>query len=195
MESAFETGASTKQANDLVLSVLNDGAVYSDRKHIGFAMLQGAQHRNMKFIDLVRGEAAKQRKSFGSKFSAAHLSEAAKLVQSATIQHCLETIREEWNGEKIDCERRRWRDNINGNSYFSAWIVIPTNTAVRWIGVPFQYGYGNHWEWVCLHTLIAIGIFEDKGRTSYLSDYPLSFHDQGMFRKNQMFGGLHFVRM
>lgn len=67
--------ATTAAANSIMLSVLNDGTIYKDRMHCGFAMLQGSSHR-MPFRDLANNEAIKQRREFGSKFRAAEISEA-----------------------------------------------------------------------------------------------------------------------
>lgn len=185
---AFETGATSAAANNLVLSVLNDGNVYEDREHCGFAMLQGSNH-HLSFRDLANNEAAKQRHQFGSKFKAAEISEAAKLIQADTIAHCLEIIREEWNGENITCYGRHWWDRINGNTYFSARIVIPTASGHRWVAVPFQYGYGSQWEWECRHVLARMG-FEGMA-DGFASEHPLNFEFQGLMKKSQMFTGLY----
>lgn len=154
----FETGASTHGANDLVLTVMHDGAIHADRCHIGFAMLQGASHRGMTFRGLCDDAARSMRQRFGSKYKPAEISEAGRIVESETIAHCLETIRDEYDGSTIVCTVRRWFDSLNGNSYFTAWIVIPTAEHYRSLIVPFQYGYGSQWEHVCADTVRKIGI-------------------------------------
>lgn len=41
----------------------------------------------------------------------------------------------------------RWRDRINGNSYFAARVYADGKEIAR---VPFQYGYGSHPDHVAL---------------------------------------------
>ena len=154
----FETGATTAGANDLVLTVMNDGAIYRDRCHIGYAMLQGASHRGMTFRGICDDAARGMRQRFGSRYRPAEITEAGRIVADQTIAHCLETIRDEYSGDAILCAVRRWFDSVNGNSYFSARIEIPTATGWHSIIVPFQYGYGSHWEHVCADTVRRIGI-------------------------------------
>lgn len=185
--SSFETGATTEGANNLVLSVLNDGAVYEDRKHCGFAMLQGASHR-MTFKDIAHAEAAKQRAQ-GCKFKPQEITEAAKLVQVETVKHCLEIIRDEWDGENIHCYGRKWFDKVNGNTYFSARIVIPTVAGSRWVAAPFQYGYGDQWQWECRAILERMG-FSDMAK-GYGSEKPLVFTFEGERLKREMYDGLY----
>jgi len=47
----------------------------------------------------------------------------------------------------IDVTAKEWFDRINGNSYFSAVVCLnygmPTQEAIT---LPFQYGYGSHYE-------------------------------------------------
>jgi len=54
----------------------------------------------------------------------------------------------------IDINAREWFDKVNGNSYFSAQIVIdyelPTHKKYF---LPFQYGYGDSFQWESLKHL------------------------------------------
>lgn len=47
----------------------------------------------------------------------------------------------------IDLNAREWFDKINGNSYFSCEIILnyelESQTVLK---IPFQYGYGEHYE-------------------------------------------------
>jgi hypothetical protein len=179
----FETGATTAQANNLVLSVLNDGAVYERRKHSGFACLVGA---NSYFGEIVKSEVTKQR-SLGSTFKPQHITEAIKLVKKDTIEHCLEIIRDEFNPENqlIIADCRRWWDKINGNSYFSVSIHIGKHS----INIPYQYGYGNQWEFETVNLLEKIGVI-DKSKYQFNSEIKfLIFRDGGYMNKNTMFQG------
>jgi len=58
----------------------------------------------------------------------------------------------------IDIIAREWFDRVNGNSYFSAQITLNYGMKdATLIKVPFQYGYGTHYETVCKSTLIKKG--------------------------------------
>lgn len=177
----FETGAKRQASNDLVLTVLNDGAIYMDRCHAGFAALQGAKHR-VSFRDLVSAAAADSRRRFGSKFRLADIAEATRLVQADTLAHCVEAIRDGWDGSPISCHGRKWRDIINGNTYFSARIVVPSPSGPRWFSVPFQYGHGSQWEHECRAVLARIG---------FPSDAPLDFNFEGAMKKHDMYRGTY----
>ena len=87
-KSTFETGATTHGANNLILSVLNDGDIYEVRTHCGFAMLQGISP-SFGFSELVKNEVMKQRAT-GSKFNARDIKEARELIIKDTLKHCLE---------------------------------------------------------------------------------------------------------
>jgi len=180
----FETGATTSGANNLVLSVMNDGQAYDDRKHAGFAMLQGANHR-LSFRDIVANEANKQRQAFKLKFKPQEITQAAAIVKALTIEQCIEQIRDTWTGERIACYGRKWFDATNGNTYFSCRIVIPCENGARWISLPFQYGYGDQWGWECRHVLDRMG-FEGMA-SGYGSEKPIKFTFEGKMLKRDMY--------
>lgn len=205
MKTQFETGATNPATNNLVLSVLNDGQVYQDRLHCGFAMLQGANH-SMTFKDIVTEEANKQRKEFGSKFKPQEITKAVKLVQSCTIEHCIELIKDKTNGV-ISASCRRWFDKVNGNSYFSVKITFPNiddkgNITFNLIAIPFQYGYGNQWQYEVINLLAKYGFIPplkkyENGNTDYgyLSDYErngiVHWNDEGYGLKRNMYDGIY----
>jgi hypothetical protein len=60
---------------------------------------------------------------------------------------------------------RRWRDRINGNSYFSARCYADGKEIAR---LPFQYGYGSAPEWNAVAVLREAGILPD-GREGLFS--------------------------
>ena len=180
----FETGATTSGANNLVLSVMNDGQAYEDRKHAGFAMLQGAKHR-LSFRDIVAKEANNQRRDFKMKFKPQEITQAAAIVKALTIEQCIEQIRDTWTGERIACYGRKWFDATNGNTYFSCRIVIPCENGSRWISLPFQYGYGDHGDWECRRALERMG-FEGMS-TGYGSEKPIDFTFEGEGLKRNMY--------
>ena len=54
----------------------------------------------------------------------------------------------------LDINAREWFDKINGNSYFSAEIVINYGTpSERKYFLPFQYGYGDHYKYQAFELL------------------------------------------
>jgi hypothetical protein len=60
-------------------------------------------------------------------------------------------------------QAREWYDKTYGNSYFSATITVDGNEIAV---LPFQYGYGNHYENVAGHKLVELGYItgeQDKG--------------------------------
>lgn len=59
----------------------------------------------------------------------------------------------------IDIQAKEWRDKVNGNSYFSACIILNYGMAdEKEFRIPFQYGYGNFYEQATLSLLIEKGI-------------------------------------
>jgi len=188
----FETGAKTAGANNLVLSVLNDGDVYRDRLHCGWAMLQGAAHGRRSFRGLANDEANKQRKQFGSKFKASEITEAGKLIEKDTIEHCLETLRDNYDkGQNVTVAARQWFDNASGNTYFSCRVYIPqTDTpSGRIINIPFQYGYGDQWQWEARRVLEAIGIIEKNDK--FYRELPINWNFEGVMLKRDMYEGIY----
>lgn len=185
----YETGANTLQANNLVLSVMNDGVIHMDRMHCGYAMLQGVTHR-MSFRDIVSAEAAKQRKQFNSKFSASHISEAAKIVQSLTLEGCLEAIENGWDrDEKIHVHGRKYWDRGPGNTYWSACITVPQiNGGTRHFNVPFSYGYGDAWQWSCMKLLAKLGFINESRMPS---EAPIDFAGGEYTLKRNMYAGVY----
>lgn len=180
MTTTFETGATTHQANDLIRTTMNDGALYDDRKHAGFALLQGASHR-VSFRDIVASTADTLRKT-GGRFSAAHIKEAATIVREQTVRHCLELMRDEWDRARpITCIGRTWWDRVNGNTYFSARILVPTIDGSRWFSVPFQYGYGGQWMAECAAVLKRAG-FTDLKQSDVLYSFDGAHLRRNMYR-------------
>ena len=54
---------------------------------------------------------------------------------------------------------KRWRDKVNGNSYFSGQIF---NNGLCIARLPIQYGYGSHPDAVAGSELKAAGIIQDR---------------------------------
>lgn len=187
----FETGATTSEANNLILSVLNNGDVYHTRLHCAKAALQGSTHVEFTFKSLVQDEAAKQRK-LGAKFKPQHITEASKLIQSDTIREVLEGYLMKWDGQNIGVTGRRWRDKVNGNSYFSCRVSIPHENGWFCFNIPFQYGYGDQWQFETVKVLKSMGFFANMER--YNREYPINWTDCGYGLKRDMFEGLYLIR-
>lgn len=64
--------------------------------------------------------------------------------------------------QTIDVNAYEWFDKVNGNSYFSASVCINygLNTS-KSIKVPFQYGYGDSYEYAALKALIEANLIHD----------------------------------
>tara|TARA_R100000773_G_C4198007_1_gene101447 strand:- start:615 stop:923 length:309 start_codon:yes stop_codon:yes gene_type:complete len=73
---------------------------------------------------------------------------------------------ESTKGEKMIkyiAHSKKWRDKINGNTYFSVQITdLKNNETMK---VPFQYGYGDHFKSITLNQLCK------KDNTSKFSLY------------------------
>ena len=69
----------------------------------------------------------------------------------------------------IDIESFEWFDKINGNSYFSAIVTIDLGSdSQESFRIPFQYGYGNHYETIAKHCLSQRGYIPDDDGTQAL---------------------------
>lgn len=63
------------------------------------------------------------------------------------------------NIKTIDINARTWFDKVNGNSYFSAIVVVNYGTPeAKELKLPFQYGYGSYYEQAAKEALIDNGI-------------------------------------
>lgn len=181
----FETTATTAASSNLVLSVMNDGNVYMARLEAAKRLIAGFGLMRT-FREITNEEAVKQRKEFGSKFKAADIAEAAKIIQKETIEEVLEQYKYNYNPEEnILCAIRRWHDKTYGNSYFSCRAYIPQKDSMDAIVcIPFQYGYGNQPQWETIVMLQRLGIIEDD-KNKAPSQYPINFEDQGYMLKKQ----------
>jgi len=185
--STFETGATSHQANNLILLVMSDGEVYRNRLHCGFALLQGAKHR-ISFLDITRNEAAKQ-SLWCSKFTAGSIKEATGIIQALTLEECKESYLNDWNSEHIIVTGRKWFDKVNGNTYFSCYVQVPTASGFKSFNIPMQYGYGEQWQFEAVKVLKTMGFFADDSRPRW--ELPIVFSDQGTMLKRCMFKGIY----
>ncbi len=67
----------------------------------------------------------------------------------------------------LDINAKEWFDKTHGNSYFSARVVIdyslPTEQTIL---IPFQYGYGDHYIYMCMQELKKLGLTNyDRNRS------------------------------
>lgn len=181
----------------LHLSVINNQETYNRRKHLALAHIEGAlsskDYRSL-LRDIVCNIAANDKDRFGTKSTLSDIKAATDATMAHDTNHAWECF-DYASKSPIHATIRRWRDNVNGNSYFTALVHVPcTDGATLGFVVPFQYGYGSHPEFTVWYTLIDKGILPDPGRydngnrKGYLSDAPIVFEDQGFMKKNQMFG-------
>lgn len=179
MINTYKTGTTIHGANNLILTVLNDGASYDARKHAGFAMLQGI-NPTYGFKELIADQVKTLRIS-GDKFTARDIKEARELIIKDTLQHCLELIKDSYTNGPITATIRRWWDNVNGNSYFSVNVNIGKHT----FNLPFQYGYDSQPNAETEAVLNLIGI----------SAANVEYVDQGFKLKRDMFTGVYINKM
>ena len=64
----------------------------------------------------------------------------------------------------IDINARTWFDKVNGNSYFSAIVVVNYGTPeAKEVKLPFQYGYGSQYEQEAKQVLVDAGLIAPNG--------------------------------
>jgi hypothetical protein len=62
------------------------------------------------------------------------------------------------NVTTLDINALTWFDKVNGNSYFSAQIVVDYGTpSEHTIKLPFQYGYGDQYRYEAINELVKLG--------------------------------------
>jgi len=65
----------------------------------------------------------------------------------------------------IDVNAKEWFDKVNGNSYFSAHVTINFGMKDQTgFYMPFQYGYGNHYEDMAFKELIKKGFIKTNDK-------------------------------
>ena len=183
---SYETGATSHSANNLILSVENDGCYYKAIQANAFRILAG-NNLMRTFREIVTEEANKQRVEFGSKFKPQEIAEAACIIQQNALRSSLEDIRNSYDDSRnVFVIIRRWFDKANGNSYWAAKVSVPVEDALyKQIAIPFQYGYDNHPFSQVINELSNIGIIQ-KDRTKGYWDYNIEFEDQGYMLKKQL---------
>ncbi len=56
-----------------------------------------------------------------------------------------------------------WFDKVNGNSYFAGKVLVNGDLAFN---MPFQYGYGSHFEYVAMQELVKHGYTKGLNQNS-----------------------------
>lgn len=65
------------------------------------------------------------------------------------------------NLKSISVKAKEWNDTKNGNSYFSAKIIVDHGfKSEQTYKLPFQYGYGSQYEFLTLEKLKDEGVVE-----------------------------------
>lgn len=183
---SYETGASSHAANDLILSIQNDGTLCETLQRMAAADIAG---RRQNWRAAVNAAAQEYRKT-GAKFKASDITEAARIIRQDTIAGFLEELACQYDKSRfIQASCRRWLDKYNGNSYFSVKISLPLNNG-NWqnIVMPFRYGYEDQWKFDAISRLIELGIFDGKdARKRHPHDYPVTWEDEGYGLKKNMY--------
>ena len=180
----FETGAASLAANNLILSVMSDGKVHQRRIDAARRILEGIEPVES-FRQIALDEAKRQRRAFYLRFKPQEITEAGRIIQSLTIGSILEEMAVSYDpSQNIYAVIRRWRDKLNGNSYFSCRVTVPLDGGkrIRFV-IPFQYGYGSQPQSEIIETLFRLNILKEK--KDYFREYNIILEDQRYMRKNQ----------
>jgi hypothetical protein len=79
----------------------------------------------------------------------------------------------------LDINGKEWFDKVNGNSYFSAQVVINYGMPnAKIIFLPFQYGYGDHYKYMAVEELNKMKLISEK--------YPNELQDNGVIIRANM---------
>jgi hypothetical protein len=63
----------------------------------------------------------------------------------------------------IDIQAKEWFDKTYGNSYFAAKVTINFGMkGAETFTIPFQYGYGNHYEYIAFKELQKLGYIPEQ---------------------------------
>lgn len=96
----------------------------------------------------------------------------------------------------IDVNAKEWFDKVNGNSYFSCKVIINMSMDnEKILLIPFQYGYGNQFEYAAFKKLKEVGIFSKKEyfalfRACEENKIILRTHKEVNCKKRDLYGGL-----
>jgi hypothetical protein len=91
----------------------------------------------------------------------------------------------------IDIKALSWFDKVNGNSYFAAIVTIDYGTPnEKEIKLPFQYGYGDQYEYEAGNALDESGIItlEKYQNGSKQSLWRYCEENEIILRKNKRTG-------
>lgn len=91
----------------------------------------------------------------------------------------------------IDINAKQWFDKVNGNSYFAATVTVNFGTPeAQTIKIPFQYGYGDHYETEAGNALNEAGIIKLERYTNgnLKSLYQYCEDNKIILRKNKQTG-------
>jgi hypothetical protein len=75
-----------------------------------------------------------------------------------------QNVHQVMKGDNITIIARRWFDRVNGNTYFSAVGLI---NGIQVVEIPFEYGYGNHYEYRIFVEMQKAGYCPDVEQYSY----------------------------
>jgi len=87
----------------------------------------------------------------------------------------------------------KWFDKVNGNTYHSVRITRCADGAI--IAAPFQYGYGDQWQWTAIEIMLNSSWLPSKYNkdNSYLfereNNYPISWNCRNGLKKECVANG------
>lgn len=72
----------------------------------------------------------------------------------------------------LDVNAKEWFDKLNGNSYFSGTVTINYGAKTeKTLIMPFQYGYGDHYQQMAFKLLQAEKIIKNIDKMTSLWRY------------------------
>lgn len=175
------------RVDDLVLSFMNDGSVYEARKDIAIQIIDGTiygKELHKFFYPMVRDYATNVLGNMGTKFTSSDCSQAAKQIFKDTIAHVIECM--QCGVKSVHTVIVTWRDDLYGNTYWSARVDIECDMGVMAINMPMSYGDASQAEWEVAQRLTELGFFDGD---VYEARKQINPRYAGNVKKSQMFQG------
>ncbi len=138
----FETGAKTVQANNLVLSVVNNWSVCGSLRSIAEKVVCidiSKSDAIVEVANICKAEALKSHNNGGEKIKASDIKEAAKIILAKVVRTYIENLRSIAQPETLEVVRVK--NDVNGNPRFVIHFlaVLPESLSRRGEWVSDKY--------------------------------------------------------
>ena len=139
----FETGAKTAQANNLVLSVVNNWSVCGSLRSIAEKVVCidiSKSDAIVEVANICKTEALKSHNIGGEKIKASHIKEAAKIILAKVVRTYIENLQSAAQPETLEVVRVK--NDVNGNPRFVIHFldVLPESLSRRdeWVNNKYE---------------------------------------------------------